>query len=273
MNHYKFGYAGGKITCTRSDGSVLDWIPDIPGLAAMTATAKQVFYADLVKDMQAGPSVINSVGVITANFPQAELVGVDTTGIRGIKTDPLADLKTTIKAQMMSQGTYVEKPNIPKSSTSSVAPKKYSYAASVYYDSGESPSDICLNPNVTHLVDSAYCLDPASGTKQEPKVPVNYSFTADVTLTGGLFGFPSYYSFATTPIDPPENCQVRYTLNTALPLDVVFNIADGKNTAFNSQYSNAVKNNFITFQKDDVKKIFIFISFNCCCSCFCNRNS
>ena len=272
MIEYEFEYNGGEeITCTRSDGSVLDWIPPIHGLAAMAGSAKRVFYADLVKDMQAGPSVINSVGVITTNFG-AELGGVDTGSIATIKTQPLADLKGNMKTEMTLHGTYVEKPNIPKSSTSGVAPKKYSDANFVYYDSGESPSDICLNPNVTHLVDSAYCLDPASGTKQEPKDYKNYRFRVNRTITEGLFGFPSYYSFATTPTGAPENCQVRYDFNATdpgnpNPLDVAFNIADGKNTAFNSQYSNAVKNVFITRnsgqRNDIIKKLVIKESGDC----------
>ena len=122
----------------------------------------------------------------------------------------------------------------------------------VYYDSGESPSDICINSGVTHLVDSAYCLDPASGTKHLPKVPVNYSFTLDHTITTDLFGFPSYYSFTTIPTDA-NLCQVTYTLNppvgSTVPRNLPtgsFDLRVGKNNTFNSDYSNAEKNKFIT---------------------------
>jgi hypothetical protein len=260
MAEYVFSYTQGTnlITCTRRDGSVVDWRPNIPGLEMMARFAKRVFYADLVKDMQVDPGVTGTVSVITANFGGEHSNNirnphdvVDTDSINTIKTQPLEAFKRDMKNEMSPRGTYVENPNIPKSSTSGVNPKQFSNATEVYYDSGESPSDICLNPDVTHLVDSAYCLDPASGTRHPKKDFINDSFSVDNSITGGLFGFPTYYTFTTIPVDPPKNCQVRYTLNPIVlrnpnPLDVAFNIADQKNTTFNAGYSNAVKNNFIT---------------------------
>lgn len=283
MAEYVFSYLPGTnhITFTRG-GHHLDWNPNIPGLTVMATFAKRVFYADLVKDMQVKDGVTGAVSVIQQNFGgqyseiPTESYYVNTASINTIKTIPLEDFKRDMKDYMRTRGTYVENPNIPKSSTSGVNPKQFSNATRVYYDSGESPSDICLNPNITHLVDSAYCLDPASGTKHPKKDFINYSFTVDNSITGGLFGFPTYYTFTTIPVDPPEKCHVRYTLNPIVPgspnnLDVAFNIADQKNTAFNAGYSNAAKNNFITTRNTNptrpnneiIKKLVIKESGDC----------
>jgi hypothetical protein len=272
MSYYIFEYTAGtdQITCSKN-GVSLDWIPPINGLTTMAASAKRVFYADLVKDMQADPGVTNSVGVIIQNF-EGELGDTNTESIQQIKTLPLASFKGAMKATMSGYGVYVETSNIPKSSTSGTNPKRFSNATDVYYDSGESPSDICINPGVTHLVDSAYCLDPASGTKHEPKRPINYSFKVDTSITEGLFGFPSYYSFTTRPTEP-NFCEVIYTLNPQVAGQPPRNFPTGsfditkKNTVFNSDYSNAEKNKFITrysTQGDEIiKKLVIKESGDC----------